>query len=183
MFDILDAVFRSWPGLGKLVPAWRYDIVGRDAFPVRSLTCRYQESNLAFAERLMHEEGLFYYFEHSAGPDSPRLGSHTLVIANHNGSFKANPQAEVRFTRPGAVMREDSIDRWRITSRSVVAETAISSWDYRACGSRAVDAIAARGGFLGRKSDGEPGVKTIWQGLQRVMDVATALHSMREGNG
>jgi hypothetical protein len=28
--------------------------------------------------------------------------------------------------------------------------------------------------FLGRKSDGEPGIKTIWQGLQRVMDVATA---------
>jgi hypothetical protein len=43
--------------------------------------------------------------------------------------------------------------------------------------------IAQLGGFLARKSDGEPGVKTIWQGLQRVMDVATALQSMREGNG
>ena len=39
--------------------------------------------------------------------------------------------------------------------------------------------IAQLGRFLGRKSDGEPGVKTIWQGLQRVMDVATALQSMR----
>jgi hypothetical protein len=28
------------------------------------------------------------------------------------------------------------------------------------------------GGFLGRNSDGEPGVKTIWQGLQRVMTAA-----------
>ncbi len=35
--------------------------------------------------------------------------------------------------------------------------------------------IAQLGGFLGRKSDGEPGVKTIWQGLQRIMDVATLL--------
>lgn len=43
--------------------------------------------------------------------------------------------------------------------------------------------IAQLGGFLARKSDGEPGVKTIWQGLRRVMDVATALQSMREGNG
>ena len=43
--------------------------------------------------------------------------------------------------------------------------------------------IAQLGGFLARKSDGELGVKTIWQGLQRVMDVATALQSMREGNG
>lgn len=28
--------------------------------------------------------------------------------------------------------------------------------------------IAQRGGFLGRKGDGEPGVKTIWLGLQEV---------------
>ena len=153
VFDILDAIFDGWQSLGKLVPAWRYDIVERSAYPVRSLTCQYQESNLAFAERLMHEEGLFYYFEHSAAPDSPRLGSHTLVIADHNGSFKANPQAEVRFTQPGAVMREDSIDRWCMTSRSVVGETAISSWDYRSRSTRAVNIRAQQAGDL-------PGLRT-----------------------
>ncbi len=139
VFDILDAVFRGWQGLGKLVPDWRYDIAERRAYPVRSLTCQYQESNLAFAERLMHEEGLFYYFEHSAAPDSDHLGSHTLVIADHNGGFKANAQAEVRFTQPGAVMREDSIDRWQTSSRTVTGETAISSWDYRSCSARPVN--------------------------------------------
>ena len=36
------------------------------------------------------------------------------------------------------------------------------------------------GGFLGRKSDGEPGVKTIWIGLQRVMDAATTMQMLRE---
>jgi hypothetical protein len=35
--------------------------------------------------------------------------------------------------------------------------------------------IARLGGFLGRKGDGEPGVKTIWLGLQRVMDFAAGL--------
>ena len=30
--------------------------------------------------------------------------------------------------------------------------------------------IAMLGGFLGRKSDGEPGAKTLWIGLQRVFD-------------
>lgn len=39
--------------------------------------------------------------------------------------------------------------------------------------------IATLGGFLARKGDGEPGVKTIWQGLQRVMDAATTLQSLR----
>ncbi|MCU0664691.1 MAG: hypothetical protein MUC50_20505 [Myxococcota bacterium] len=35
--------------------------------------------------------------------------------------------------------------------------------------------IARLGGFLGRKGDGEPGVKTIWLGLQRVMDFAAGI--------
>lgn len=36
----------------------------------------------------------------------------------------------------------------------------------------AVRMIATLGGFLGRKSDGEPGVKTIWLGLRRLHDIA-----------
>jgi hypothetical protein len=32
--------------------------------------------------------------------------------------------------------------------------------------------IAQLGGFLGRKGDGEPGVKTIWLGLRRLNDIA-----------
>jgi len=30
--------------------------------------------------------------------------------------------------------------------------------------------VAWLGGFLARKGDGEPGVKTIWLGMQRVID-------------
>jgi Transposase DNA-binding/Transposase Tn5 dimerisation domain len=37
----------------------------------------------------------------------------------------------------------------------------------------AVRMIAALGGFLGRKGDGEPGVKTVWKGLARLADVTT----------
>jgi hypothetical protein len=32
--------------------------------------------------------------------------------------------------------------------------------------------IASLGGFLGRKGDGEPGVKTIWLGLGRLHDIS-----------
>ena len=35
--------------------------------------------------------------------------------------------------------------------------------------------IARRGGFLGRKGDGEPGLKTIWLGMQRIMDFAAGV--------
>ncbi len=36
---------------------------------------------------------------------------------------------------------------------------------------QAVRRIAQLGGFLARKADGEPGVKTIWRGLQRLTDL------------
>ena len=39
--------------------------------------------------------------------------------------------------------------------------------------------VAMLGGFLARKGDGEPGVKTIWIGLQRVTDFATGVRFMR----
>jgi type VI secretion system secreted protein VgrG len=142
VFQILDGVFESLQGKGKLAPMWRYDIADRGIYPSHSLICQYQESNFAFAERLMHEEGLFYYFEHSPPTNIGDMGSHTLVIADHNGAFRPNTQAEVRFTQPGAVMREDSLDRWRITTRSVAGATSMQSWDYRSMRSRPVEASA-----------------------------------------
>ncbi|MCY0856436.1 IS4 family transposase [Cupriavidus sp. D39] len=39
--------------------------------------------------------------------------------------------------------------------------------------------IASLGGFLGRKSDGEPGAKTIWIGMQRTMDAAFMILALR----
>ncbi|CAH0446601.1 IS4 family transposase ISAzo5 [Ralstonia pseudosolanacearum] len=39
--------------------------------------------------------------------------------------------------------------------------------------------VASLGGFLGRKSDGEPGAKTIWIGLQRTMDAASMIQALR----
>jgi hypothetical protein len=41
---------------------------------------------------------------------------------------------------------------------------------------KALHMIAALGGFLGRKGDGEPGVKSLWIGLQRV---ASCIEGMR----
>ena len=34
-----------------------------------------------------------------------------------------------------------------------------------------VRGVARLGGFLGRKGDGEPGVRTLWRGYQRLQDM------------
>jgi hypothetical protein len=39
--------------------------------------------------------------------------------------------------------------------------------------------IAGLGGFLGRRSDGEPGTQTLWRGLQRADDIAIAFGGFR----
>jgi len=40
-----------------------------------------------------------------------------------------------------------------------------------------IRAVARLGGFLGRKSDGEPGSQSLWRGLQRMDDITGAFRS------
>lgn len=40
--------------------------------------------------------------------------------------------------------------------------------------------IAGFGGFLGRKSDGHPGPKAIWEGMQRVQAFAVGIAAAKE---
>jgi type VI secretion system secreted protein VgrG len=143
VFAIVDAVFEAWQGQGTLVPAWRFDVADEALYPRRSLTTQYHESDLAFIARLLHEEGLFYFFEHTGDAGSATLGSHTVVIADHNGAFKPNAQASVNFTQPGAVMKVDSIDRWRTETRWSTNAVELRSWDYRAVNDRPVSALDA----------------------------------------
>ena len=46
----------------------------------------------------------------------------------------------------------------------------------------AVRMIAALGGFLGRKGDGEPGTTTIWRGLQRLADITLGYRLLLNAN-
>lgn len=43
----------------------------------------------------------------------------------------------------------------------------------------AIHMVAGLGGFLGRKSDGEPGTQTLWLGLQRLDDIAATYVALR----
>lgn len=140
VIEILETVFRGYQGKGRLDPAWRIEVIERGVYPKRSLTTQYQESDLAFVERLMLEEGLFYYFEHEVNPGSQSYGMHTMVIGDHNGVFRRNRQAVVEFTRPGAVMKADSIDRWRTEAKSHTNSIDLDTWDYRAARTRPVNA-------------------------------------------
>ena len=182
VFDILDALFAACQGKGKLAPAWRFDILDRARYARRSLCTQYQESGWAFAERLMHEEGLFYYYEHSGDPGSPGLGSHCLVVADHNGTFQPNRQPSIHFTQASAVMTADSMDRWRTELRQQTNAIEIGSWDYRSLDQRVASASAGTEGMqlLSRDAPGAYAYASREQGQRIASNQLQALQASRE---
>ncbi|MBX9902302.1 MAG: type VI secretion system tip protein VgrG [Burkholderiaceae bacterium] len=152
VFDIIDAVASKLEGQGTLKPQWRMDITDQSLYTKRSLTTQYQESDFAFLQRLLQEEGLFGWIEHqgnntshlsSAGTNNTdqqanELGSHTWVIADHNGAFHRNAQSQVPFTQAGAVMKQDSIDQWHSVRQWQTSAITQQSWDYRQIHNRPV---------------------------------------------
>ena len=129
--QIIDEVLADYQGQGRLAPAWRWDLADASVYPQRSLCTQYQETDLAFVQRLLREEGLFGWFEHSVAADDDSLGRHCFVIADHNGAFSPNAQATVRYTQAGASFSEDSLVRWQRMARVQAARLALASPDYR----------------------------------------------------
>jgi len=59
---------------------YRSTITRPDAYPQLTYAVQYQESSLAFISRLMHENGLFYFFE-------LKKGEHKLVLADNVNAY------------------------------------------------------------------------------------------------
>lgn len=132
VIEIVDEILADWQGKGRLEPLWRWDLADASRYPKRGMTTQYGESDLAFLKRLLAEEGIFCWFEHS--DDTP--GQHTLVLADHNGAFSPEAAESVRYTQAGATLEEDSLDRWFSGCLSVTGERNSASWDYRSLSNR-----------------------------------------------
>ena len=130
VMEIVDEIFNGYTnqdqGQGQLKPQWRWELADPSVYPRRSLSVQYQESDLAYVHRLLREEGLFYWWEHASNGEE---GSHTLVIADHNGAFQPNAQSRVRFTQAGAALKEDSLSQVQTHSRVRTASLELASAD------------------------------------------------------
>ena len=73
-------------------------------YPVREYTVQYRETDFNFISRLLEDEGIFYFFEHSAD-------KHTLVLADQMSAFVACPgQSSAAYdTTPGLWQDEDVV--------------------------------------------------------------------------
>ena len=150
--EIVEDLFADYAGAGALVPAWRWELADRGAYARRSLTTQYQESDFQFLERLLAEEGFFYWFEHAGAAGDEPLGRHTLVLCDHGGAFAEG--GAVRYHRADATEREDGIQRWSRPRRWQTGKLARASWDYRSLGLRPAEAEGeVRGDAVPEDSD------------------------------
>ncbi|MCT8280354.1 contractile injection system protein, VgrG/Pvc8 family, partial [Xanthomonas translucens] len=83
----------------------------------------------AFLRRLLAEEGIAYWFEHTGAADSDTRGTHTLVLSDHNAAFAA--LGTVRYHRHDVTEQQDSVQQWSPARRWRTATLSRASWDYR----------------------------------------------------
>jgi len=97
--DIINAVLQ-----GAGIPADHYRMALYLNYEPRVYCVQYQESDLDFIERLMREEGIFYFFEH-------RQDQHVMVLSDaYQIHVDIQAPAEIRYVRPtGLVPDADSV--------------------------------------------------------------------------
>ena len=89
----------------------------------REVCVQYRESDLAFASRLMEEEGIFYSFDHSAS-------DHKLVLRDRpTGAFDPLPGGETLIYEAlvGGARDEDRVQAWR--KRQTLTRGKVTFWD------------------------------------------------------
>jgi type VI secretion system secreted protein VgrG len=134
VIDICEQIFKFYRS-DDLQPEWRWDVDG-SLYPRRSLTTQYQETDRAFVERLLAEEGIAYRFEHQGDHTSRVFGRHTLVLTDSNERFQPGEAVTVPFQRSDVTESQDSIQRWAPNGRWVNDQCVRQSWDHRVCSPR-----------------------------------------------
>lgn len=90
-----------------------YKIRLQGSFAKREYCVQYRETAFNFVSRLMEEEGIFYFFEHTED-------KHTLILANSSNEFKECPlQKSVNYKSIVGLDREDDVITDFVMSREV----------------------------------------------------------------
>ncbi|WP_036212016.1 type VI secretion system Vgr family protein, partial [Novilysobacter arseniciresistens] len=185
--EIVESVFADYAATGRMVPAWRWELADRAVYRKRSLVTQYEESDLAFIERLLADEGLFYWVEHEGAPGDDSLGAHTVVIADHNDAFA--DLGAVRFHRSDVTERDDGIRHWSAAHRWQTGRLKRASWDYRRLDTRDAELDGdAHGAVVAEDSDiagpyAWPDRATGERHLERQLEALQVSRASIEGGG
>jgi type VI secretion system secreted protein VgrG len=76
----------------------------QSSYPDYDFKVQYEESDLNFVHRLLQQEGIFYYFEHTAN-------SHTLILADKATAYEPCAESQVKYYNGS--LAEPHIHHWQ----------------------------------------------------------------------
>lgn len=109
--------------LKKVLTGIDVDYQTQGTFEKRDYCVQYRESDLHFAQRLMEEEGIYYYFKHTAG-------GHKMVLSNvPAGHAEVEHAPTIKFENIGGGNRaEERITHW--VKRQEMRSGKVTLWDH-----------------------------------------------------
>jgi type VI secretion system secreted protein VgrG len=113
------------------------------SYPVLEYCVQYRETDLSFVCRLMEENGIYYYFEHSAD-------KHTLVMADATLAHQPIPGLDaVRFAIETSAppWRDQHLTRWSGERRFRTGKVSLNDYDYRQPGTKLLSDSEKPGGY------------------------------------
>ena len=87
--EVVTAVFQS-----AAIARDHFQFHLRNSYGKRLTCVQYRESDYDFVARLLEQEGIFYYFEHS-------INGHVLILADDAAVHQAMPDTPTLYYRPG----------------------------------------------------------------------------------
>lgn len=122
--DIVKKVLET---AGIASDRFRFALSG--TYEPRDYCVQYRESDWAFITRLLEEDGVFYFFEHS-------VDKHVLVMGDSPAACKAIPASLkgeiVPFRRAtGAVITEDSVQRFRFAEEIQPGQVTLRDFNFK----------------------------------------------------
>lgn len=117
--EVIEAVFQ-----GHEIAKGRYRFDLRRDYPARSYCVQYRESDFHFVNRLMEQEGLFFYFSHGGG-------DHCLVITDSVDTCPAVTPQAIRFHRQAATEAEDALTQWGGRRQQQPTRVSLATFNYK----------------------------------------------------
>ena len=102
----------------------------RGTYAKRTYCVQYDESDFAFLSRLMEEEGIYYFFDHTAEPEK-------LVLADDISAHKTVPgfsNIPYKFEGAEAQQREDCVYRWLWSEAVHTGKVTLDDFDFTKSG-------------------------------------------------
>ncbi len=117
--DIISQVFGLFSSVAK------FDNKTTTTYPTLEYCVQYRETAFNFVSRLMEENGIFYYFDHTT------QGQHTMVLADASSVFVNCPDVSTApYSSGGGVDNQDVVTAWHVEQELRTGKYTVNDYNF-----------------------------------------------------